>query len=85
NAWNNDQFLHVLEDGQNILPTIHVNDLAKIIQTVIELRPTKHYIIAKDDSQNTLYEIVKAISKALTTGKVKSISREEAFLSKDLT
>ncbi|CAH8593236.1 unnamed protein product [Dicrocoelium dendriticum] len=59
NAWNNDQFLHVLEDGQNILPTIHVNDLAKIIQTVIELRPTKHYIIAKDDSQNTLYEIVK--------------------------
>ncbi|CAL8103895.1 unnamed protein product [Calicophoron daubneyi] len=83
-AWNNSPYLVVPEDGQNIIPIIHVKDLASIIQMTIELRPTKHYIIAKDESQNTLQEIVKAISKGMTTGKIRFASRDDAFLIDEL-
>ncbi|GAA53802.1 adenylate kinase [Clonorchis sinensis] len=58
-AWNNKQVLSVPGDGENIVPTIHVKDLAHILQMVVEVRPKKHYIIAKDGSQNTLQQIVK--------------------------
>ncbi|KAF5400554.1 adenylate kinase 7 isoform X2 [Paragonimus heterotremus] len=84
-AWNNSTSLIVPEGGQNIVPTIHVKDLASVIQSIMEVRPTKHYIIAKDESQCTLHEIIKAISKGLSTGKVKTVTREEAFLTGDLT
>ncbi|RTG85495.1 adenylate kinase [Schistosoma bovis] len=49
------------------------------------MRPAKHYILAKDDSQNTLREIVKAISTSMTTGHIKSISKEEALFCRDIT
>ncbi|VDP72543.1 unnamed protein product [Echinostoma caproni] len=84
-AWNNEPVVVYPGDGQNVVPTIHVYDLASIAQTVMELRPTKHYILAKDESQNTLHEIVKAISKGMSTGKTKSITRDESFLSEDVT
>ncbi|TPP57507.1 adenylate kinase [Fasciola gigantica] len=84
-AWNNAPMVTFPGDGQNIVPTIHVYDLASIVQTVMELRPTKHYILAKDESQNTLQEIVKAIAKGMSTGKTKAITRDEAFLTEDLT
>ncbi|OON16687.1 hypothetical protein X801_07498, partial [Opisthorchis viverrini] len=60
-AWNNKQVLSVPGNGENIVPTIHVKDLAHIIQMVVEFRPKKHYVIAKDESQNTLQQIVKPI------------------------
>ncbi|KAK4475350.1 hypothetical protein MN116_002414 [Schistosoma mekongi] len=84
-AWNNEQFLQVPGDGHNIVPTIHLRDLTSILQSVMEMRPVKHYILAKDDSQNTLREIVKAISSSMTTGQIKSISKEEALFCRDIT
>ncbi|KAF8563359.1 hypothetical protein P879_09063, partial [Paragonimus westermani] len=84
-AWNNSTSLIVPEGGQNVVPTIHVKDLASVIQSIVELRPSRHYIIAKDESQCTLHEIIKAISKVLTTGKVKTVTREDALLIGDLT
>lgn len=84
-AWNNTPMVNFPGDGQNVIPTIHVYDLASIVQTIMEMRPTKHYILAKDESQNTLLEIAKAISKGLSAGKTKSITRDEAFLSEDVT
>ncbi|CAH8876057.1 unnamed protein product [Trichobilharzia szidati] len=84
-AWNNEPFLQFPGDGNNIVPTIHLRDLTSILQLIMEMRPAKHYILAKDDSQNTLREIVKAISTSMTTGRVRSISKEEALFCKDLT
>ncbi|CAH8659799.1 unnamed protein product [Heterobilharzia americana] len=83
-AWNNEPFLQFPGDGHNIVPTIHLRDLTSILQSVMEMRPVKHYILAKDDSQKTLREIAKAISASMTTGKVKSISKEEALFCRDL-
>ncbi|XP_075265213.1 adenylate kinase 7-like isoform X4 [Convolutriloba macropyga] len=70
--------------GENILPTIHVKDLAAVLQNICDSRPKTRYLLAVDDSQLTLMEIVKAISVALHNGKVRCVSREDALLVKDL-
>nr|CDS23066.1 adenylate kinase 7 [Echinococcus granulosus] len=77
-GWLNKPTLSVIGDGKNLIPTIHVKDLASIVFELLNLCPTTHYILAVDDGYNTLLEIVTAISEALTTGKVKHISIEEA-------
>lgn len=108
-AWHGDTpALPVFGDGANILPTIHVHDLARwspplctctctnvvlhdwpltpsVVVCVAELRPSKpRYLLAVDESKNTLKEIVTAISRQLTTGKTTTVSREQALLIKDL-
>ncbi|OWF43656.1 adenylate kinase 7-like [Mizuhopecten yessoensis] len=83
-AWHNAPQLLCFGNGQNVIPTIHIKDLAGVIQNIADSRPKVRYLIAKDDAQNTLEEIVKAVSQNLGTGKVKMITKEEALLSKDI-
>ncbi|CAD5122064.1 DgyrCDS10516 [Dimorphilus gyrociliatus] len=83
-AWHNAEHLHVFGAGQNCIPTIHIRDLAAVIQNILDSRPKIRYLIAADDSKHTLEEIVKAVSKALGTGKIKHIAKEDALLSKDI-
>lgn len=83
-AWHNALHLPIYGNGQNVVPTIHTKDLAGVIQNIADSKPKPKYIVAVDDSQNMLEEIVKAISSSLTTGKVKSITKEEALLNKDI-
>uniref|UniRef100_A0A3B3R7T4 Adenylate kinase 7a n=1 Tax=Paramormyrops kingsleyae TaxID=1676925 RepID=A0A3B3R7T4_9TELE len=71
--------------GNNILPTIHVNDLAGVIQNVIDHKPRTHYLIAVDESKNSLEDIVKAISAELGPGKIARLPKEDIFLTDDLT
>lgn len=83
-AWHNAPHLLCFGNGENIIPTIHIKDLAAVIQNIADSRPKVRYLIAKDESNNKLDEIVKAVSQNLGTGKVKMISQEEALLSKDI-
>ncbi|XP_013392761.1 adenylate kinase 7 [Lingula anatina] len=83
-AWHNASQLQCFGPGGNVVPTIHIKDLAGVIQNVVDSRPKVRYIVAVDDSQTTLEEIVKAVSINLGTGKIKHISKEEALLSKDI-
>ncbi|XP_035269685.1 adenylate kinase 7 isoform X1 [Anguilla anguilla] len=71
--------------GSNIIPTIHVNDLASVIQNIVDFKPNTHYLVAVDDSKNTLEDIVKVISQVLGPGKIQNVTKEDAFLTKDLT
>ncbi|XP_036405208.1 adenylate kinase 7-like [Megalops cyprinoides] len=75
----------IFGSGNNVIPTIHVNDLAGVIQNIIDHKPKTHYLLAVDDSKNTSEDIVKMISSALGPGKTEKVSKEEAFLTKDLT
>ncbi|TRY99060.1 hypothetical protein DNTS_002218, partial [Danionella cerebrum] len=75
----------IFGDGSNILPTIHINDLAGIIQNIIDRKPALHYFVAADDSKNTLEEIIKAISLMLGPGKTENVLKEEIYLKRDLT
>ncbi|XP_054231318.1 adenylate kinase 7 isoform X5 [Homo sapiens] len=51
--------LPVFGDGTNVIPTIHVLDLAGVIQNVIDHVPKPHYLVAVDESVHTLEDIVK--------------------------
>uniref|UniRef100_A0A8C8RV97 Adenylate kinase 7 n=1 Tax=Pelusios castaneus TaxID=367368 RepID=A0A8C8RV97_9SAUR len=75
----------VFGDGNNFLPTIHVVDLAAVLQNIADHKPRTHYIVAVDESIHALQTIVKCISKNVGPGKIQKIPRENAFLSKDLT
>ncbi|XP_006839574.1 PREDICTED: adenylate kinase 7 [Chrysochloris asiatica] len=77
--------LSVYGDGSNIIPAIHVLDLAGVIQNVIDHVPKVHYLVAVDESVHTLEDIVKCISKNTGPGKIQKLPKENAFLTKDLT
>ncbi|KND00419.1 uncharacterized protein SPPG_04741 [Spizellomyces punctatus DAOM BR117] len=82
-AWHN-QDLVCYGDGDNVIPTISLDDLSNIIVETVETTPASKYMLAIDDSKNTLYEITKAVSDTLGTGKVKKLPKEAALLNKDL-
>ncbi|XP_072349679.1 adenylate kinase 7 [Scyliorhinus torazame] len=71
-------------EGKNVVPTIHVKDLAAVLQNVMERKPKSYYILALDDSKHKLKEIVKAVSK-LGPGKIQHVPEGDALLSYDLT
>eukprot|EP00163_Fabomonas_tropica_P026238 TRINITY_DN473_c0_g1_i1.p1 TRINITY_DN473_c0_g1~~TRINITY_DN473_c0_g1_i1.p1 ORF type:complete len:643 (+),score=212.44 TRINITY_DN473_c0_g1_i1:345-2273(+) len=71
--------------GENVVPTIHVTDLANIITRVIKEQPSSRYIVAVDNAQNTLREIVDSINMELgTKGKVHTLKKDEVLLLKDI-
>ncbi|KAJ3402220.1 Adenylate kinase 7 [Chytriomyces hyalinus] len=83
-AWHNEEELVCYGDGSNVLPTIHMDDLTNVIVEVVEFQPEAKYLLAIDDSKHTLYEITKAISDGLGSGKVKKVAKEMALLNKSL-
>ncbi|KAJ3102300.1 Adenylate kinase 7 [Phlyctochytrium planicorne] len=83
-AWHNEEELTCFGDGSNVLPTIHLDDLCNILVEVAETTPEAKYFLAIDESKNTLYEITKAISEGLSTGKVKKAPKELALVNKGL-
>jgi adenylate kinase len=85
-AWHGDPAaLKVYGEGENIVPTIHVKDLGGVIVNIADSRPKVRYLLAVDAAQNTLREIVKAVSVALGTGRIDVVPKEDAFLDKDIT
>ncbi|KAM3603156.1 uncharacterized protein V6R79_017437 [Siganus canaliculatus] len=66
-------------EGANYIPMIHVYDLGRVLQNIIELRPTSKYILAVDDSKNTLEDIVQMISTTLGPGKINRMPEYEAI------
>uniref|UniRef100_H2YJ58 Uncharacterized protein n=1 Tax=Ciona savignyi TaxID=51511 RepID=H2YJ58_CIOSA len=63
--------------GTNIVPTIHIKDLASVLQNILDGKPKTRYLVAVDDSQNSLEEIVRCISYYLGTGKIRKIAKED--------
>ncbi|KAG8514326.1 Adenylate kinase 7, partial [Galemys pyrenaicus] len=77
--------LPVFGDGMNVIPAIHILDLAGVIQNIIDHVPKPHYLVAVDESVLTLEDAVKCISKNTGPGKIHRVPKENAFLTKDLT
>lgn len=46
-------------DGDNIIPTIHLNDLSNVVVEVIETDPQLEYILAVDGSKSTHGAIIR--------------------------
>ncbi|KAM3595305.1 uncharacterized protein V6R79_021359 [Siganus canaliculatus] len=75
----------VFGNGNNIIPMIHVKDLASVVQNVIEHQPKPYYLLAVDASSSTMRSIVKVFACALSSGKIHEKPPEEAFLIQELS
>jgi adenylate kinase len=79
-AWvQNPASLTYFKEGANLMPTIHVVDLARLVRRVVIENPKVHpYIFAIDKSRKpTTQRIVEEISKGMGTGKSSSIEDQE--------
>ncbi|KAM9840228.1 adenylate kinase 7-like [Aulostomus maculatus] len=72
----------IFGQGENYIPMIHVYDLAGVIQNLVHLKPKSKYILAVDDSKNTLEDIVMRISDVLGPGKMNKVAEQEATATK---
>lgn len=83
-AWHNNDLL-LFGDGKNVLPSIHILDLANVMQNICDQKPKVRYLVALDDSKVKLKQITKAVSKHLGTGKIKPVLKEDALLNKEIS
>jgi len=79
-AWNYlpGDSLEIINDGQNILPTIHIRDLSKMISKILELKPDPRehpYFLAVDKAGplQTQANIVESIAKKMGIDKITKI------------
>jgi len=81
-----DREVCVYGNGKNLIPTIHVVDLAQVICNVIDHRPSQKYIVAVDAALNSYGQLARAIVKSIGNGKVKKVKEANAIHSEeDLT
>ena len=80
-AWLQDPVrLPYVGDGDNLLPTIHVTDLARMVKAVFEKKPNRKYIFAIDNNKKpTQKKLITAISNGIGTGLIESIDVPETF------
>lgn len=73
NAWlQAPKELQVLGDGKNLIPTIHIRDLARTVRRIVDDDLSKSYIFCVDKTRKpTQKRLVEAVSKGVGTGKVK--------------
>ena len=58
-AWHGEEdALKIIGTGENMVPTIHVKDLSNIVASVADARPKTRYVVAVDDSMNSMTEII---------------------------
>ena len=70
----------------HLFPFPHLeHSLHSIVLSLADGRPKVRYVLAVDDSHNTLKQIVKAVSSQLGNGKIQYISKEAALLNKDIS
>ena len=65
--------------GQNIIPTIHVADLAAYAAAVCIEPPAQQYLLAVDNSQLTQRDLVAAVANRMGNTAVKELGLEELY------
>lgn len=65
--------------GSNVLPMVHVGDLAKVMLALWRSPPEEppKYVVAVDAARSTLADVTSAIATALGTGKVRQPTADE--------
>ena len=72
--------LPYISPGDNIIPTVHITDLARMVKYIYTYSPSQFYLIGCDHSADSQLSIVQAISGAMSDGKVSAISYSEVML-----
>jgi len=75
NSWKQDpQKLPIVGEGNNLVPTIHVTDLARMTKKIFESQPERQYIFGIDNTKKpTQRKLIQAISEGIGTGLVESV------------
>lgn len=87
-AWHCDPLpLLSLDDGANLLPTIHIADLCSVVERLLE-QDSKPYLLAVDAGQQqevpqTLLAITTKLSAELGIGEVTRPIQADVFIAKD--
>ena len=69
------EYIPIIGDGMNFLPTIHILDLIQIIRRIIEKKPIINYIFACDKTKNpTMKNIIRSISKGIGSIDIKNLT-----------
>ena len=70
--------LPTIGEGENLVPTIHVIDLARLVRRVVIENPKVHpYIFAIDKTRRpTQKRLITEVSKGMGTGKIASVPAE---------
>ncbi|EGR29553.1 hypothetical protein IMG5_153240 [Ichthyophthirius multifiliis] len=78
-SWlQNPEYLPYLGDGQNLIPTIHINDLAKFVIKVAENPPENNYLFAIDKTQDKRQQnIIQNISNGVGSKKITSVEKSD--------
>ena len=76
--------LHQVGAGSNMVPTIHVADLSKIVTGVAKHAPEQRYVLAADNGADTLKDIVGAIATHVGTGDVEQVVADAFVLDSDV-
>ena len=72
--------LEYVGDGNNLLPTIHVTDLARMVKKIFEAKPERQYIFAVDNTKKREQrKIISVISRGMGTGLTESIDVPQSF------
>ena len=72
--------LPIIGDGENVVPAIHVMDLARMLVQLARRPRRFRFIIAIDDGQCTQRDIVTAIADALCGGRVKYVPHDAVLV-----
>ena len=78
-AWiQNPEALSIIGEGKNLIPTIHVIDLARLVRRVVVENPKEYpYIFAIDKTRKpSQSRLIKAISKGIGTNKVANVQAD---------
>jgi len=77
-AWLQKPPLMILDKGENLIPTIHVNDVARITKRLVDDNVKKEIIFAVDRTKKpTQKRIIQAISTGIGNGKVKNVNPDD--------
>ncbi len=66
--------------GTNLVPAIHVTDLARIVKKIFENKPEKKYVLAIDANKKPIQKrLISAISDGIGMGLIESIEVPDVF------
>lgn len=70
--------LPIIGEGENLVPTIHIIDLARLVRRVVIENPKDHaYIFAIDKTRKpTQKRLITEVSKGMGTGDIKTVSAD---------
>ena len=68
-------YIPIIGEGMNFIPTIHILDLIQIIRRIIEQKPIINYIFACDKTKNpTMKNLIKSIAKGIGSIDIKNLT-----------